>query len=62
VAERFREVPDHAKAALVADGEVTKRTGVRSVFLIPGPRSTTVPWKPDGRRIGVKTTLAYVVL
>src|SRR2546426_452640 len=52
VAERLRELPDHAKATLVAGGEVTKVTGVRSVFVIPGPRSTTVPWKPVGRRMG----------
>src|SRR2546426_12512025 len=61
IAERFRDVPDQSKVALVAAGEVTKRTGVRAVFLIPGPRSTTVPWKPVGRRIGVIATLEYVV-
>src|SRR2546427_367672 len=49
------------KVALVAAGEVTKVTGVRSVFVIPGPRSTTVPWKPVGRRIGVIATVEYVV-
>src|SRR2546428_13527178 len=60
VAERLRELPDNVKVALVAAGEVTKVTGVRSVFVIPGPRSTTVPWKPVGRRIGVIGTLGYV--
>src|SRR3989441_8619982 len=62
VAERRRELADHLQAALVAAGEVTKVTGVRSVFVIPGPRSTTVPWKPVGRRIGVIATVEYVVL
>src|SRR6266581_4114889 len=61
VAERLRELPDQAKVALVAAGEVTNVTGVRSVFVIPGPRSTTVPWKPVGRRIGVIATVEYVV-
>src|SRR2546425_3558854 len=61
MAERFRDVPDQSKVVLVAAGDVTNRTGVRSVFLIPGPRSTTVPWKPVGRRIGVIATVEYVV-
>src|SRR2546428_6426667 len=61
VAERLRELPGQAKVALVAAGEVAKVTGVRSVFVIPGPRSTTVPWKPVGRRIGVIATVEYVV-
>src|SRR2546425_7041029 len=61
IAERLSALPDHAKVALVAAGEVTKRTGMRPVFVIPGPRSTTVPWKPVGRRIGAMATVEYVV-
>src|SRR5437867_7036950 len=34
LAERFTDVPDHATTTLAAAGDVTNRTGVRSVFLI----------------------------
>src|SRR2546425_7730396 len=41
VAGRLRELPDQAKATLVAAGEVTNVTGRRSGLVIRGPRSTT---------------------
>src|SRR5256712_9011136 len=35
VAERVRELPDHAKGTLVGGGEVTKVTGARCVLVVP---------------------------
>src|SRR5437879_12744395 len=61
MAERFRFLPDQAKAIRVAAVDVTKVTGVRSAVREPGPTSTTVPWKFAGMRMPAFATLEYVV-